>query len=226
MASQAVLNFAHFHRRRILVSTAFLGTYSATCYSARNWQSDLLRMGVAGSLAFTTVECLFHVVDTVNIRAKASSQDISTMGMINKIWAKEGPIGFGKGFSACFYGATFSGFLYFCLYKKLKTLYRDQVGDTVDIGLVFAAAGLSAEALTIGFKYPFDLIKCRLQSVNYIFKYQNLPHAFKKEIRKNGVGALYDGVGPFLLTYCTFIALQFSIYERVLKFNRDRMSKD
>ena len=53
-----------------------------------------------------------------------------------------------------------------------------------------------------------------------------MPHAFKKEIRKNGVGALYDGVGPYLLTYCTFIALQFSIYERVLKMGRDRLTKE
>jgi hypothetical protein len=30
--------------------------------------------------------------------------------------------------------------------------------------------------------YPYDLIKCRLQSKNFHFKYRNLPHAFTKEI--------------------------------------------
>ena len=59
----------------------------------------------------------------------------------------------------------------------------------VDQGIVFAAASFTAEAFTISLKYPFDLVKCRLQSVNYLFKYQSIPHAFKKEYRTNGVGA-------------------------------------
>jgi hypothetical protein len=166
-----------------------------------------LRMGIAGSLAHTSVECLFHFVDTVNIATKAEKTQTSTMSMVHKIWAKEGLTGFGKGFSACFYGATFGGFLYFYLYKTLKTKFKDQLPSHWDIGLVYATAGLTAEALCIGFKYPFDLVKCRLQSVNYIFKYQNIPHAFRKELRTNGVKGLYEGATPFLLTYTTFIAL-------------------
>ena len=60
------------------------------------------------------------------------------------------------------------------------------------------------------------MIKCRLQSVNYIFKYQNLPHAFRKEIKYNGVRSLYQGALPFLGTYCSFVALQFTIYEKTM----------
>jgi hypothetical protein len=93
------------------------------------------------------------------------------MGMVHKIWAKEGIHGFVKGFSACFYGATFVGFLYFCLYKMLKTHLVNYLPSSWDIGLVFASAALTAETLCLGIKFPFDLIKCRLQSNNHIFKY-------------------------------------------------------
>jgi hypothetical protein len=78
-------------------------------------------MAMAGSLALTTVECMFHFVDTVNIRSKAQTASISSRSMINKIWAKEGIKGFGMGFSACFYGSVLGGFMYFGLYKILKT---------------------------------------------------------------------------------------------------------
>jgi hypothetical protein len=86
------------------------------------------------------------------------------------MWAKEGITGFCRGFSACFYGSTIGGFIYFTLYKIMKTQFKETMPN-VDEGLVFASAGFGAEALCIGLKYPFDLIKCRLQSVNYIFKY-------------------------------------------------------
>lgn len=80
-------------------------------------------MGVAGSMAHTAVECLFHFIDTVNIRTKAATASVSTIHMVNKIYTKEGVFGFGKGFSACFYGAAYGGFLYFVLYKTLKTQF-------------------------------------------------------------------------------------------------------
>jgi len=177
-------------------------------------------MGVAGSLANICVETGFHFVDTINIRSKAASsaQSDSIMSMVNKIWAKEGVYGFGKGFSACFYGAAASGFIYFSLYKFLKGTFKEIFGGVYDMAFCYLLASFFAECTTLLVQYPYDLIKCRLQSVNYIFKYQNLPHAFRKEIKKNGLPALYNGVGPFLLTYCSFVALQFTIYEKIISY--------
>ena len=99
--------------------------------------------------------------------------------------------GFGKGFSACFYGAAACGFLYFAIYKALKGIFRDLFGDGIEMAVCYMLASFAAETLTLSIQYPYDLIKCRLQSVNYIFKYQNLPHAFKKEIKYNGLRSLY-----------------------------------
>jgi hypothetical protein len=78
---------------------------------------------------------------------------------------------------------------------------------------VFFLASFVAEFFTLLVYYPYDLIKCRLQSKNYFFKYQNLPHAFSKEIREGSLLSLYRGSVPFLATYCLFVSTQFTIYE-------------
>ena len=137
------------------------------------------------------VECSFHFADTVNIRTKAHDTHVSSTSMMRKIYRKEGLVGFGKGFSAAFYGAAIYGFCYFSIYKMLKTYIAEKFDGKYDMAVCYLLASFTTECLTLVVKFPYDLMKCRLQSVNYIFKYQNLPHAFRKEIRTNGVASLY-----------------------------------
>lgn len=142
----------------------------------------MLRFGIAGSIANVTIESVFHFADTVNIRAKASEKSVSTASMISKIYGQEGVRGFGRGFSAAFYGGIIYGFFYFAIYKVIKGYFKDYFDGTVDMAVCYLLAAFTTEVITLSVKYPYDLIKCRLQSVNYVFKYQNLPHAFQKEI--------------------------------------------
>ena len=93
------------------------------------------------------------------------------------------------------------------MYKFLKLSCYDKFGKDINPTAVFFFASFVAECITILVHFPYDMIKCRLQSKNYIFKYKNLPHAFRKEIKENGIGGLYVGVTPFLATYTTFVAL-------------------
>ena len=165
------LNLIHFHRRQALVGVGFVSCYSFACYKGRGIDNEIIRMGIAGSLANLACESAFHAVDTVNIRAKARADNPTTMSMVNKIWAKEGSAGFFKGFSACFYGAFATGFMYFALYKLFKEKFRDYFGDSIDTAFIFLGASFIAEMCTLSVQYPYDLIKCRLQSVNYLFKY-------------------------------------------------------
>ena len=125
-------------------------------------ENEIIRMGIAGSLANIICESAFHAVDTVNIRAKASESQISTLSMVKKIWRKEGVYGFGKGFSACFYGASICGLMYFSLYKAFKGHFADYFGDSVDTAICFLLASFCAELITLSVQYPYDLIKCRL----------------------------------------------------------------
>lgn len=66
-APRKVFNFAYFHRRRILAASAFTGAYGIASYKAIGHPNELFRMGIAGSVAHITVECMFHFVDTVNV---------------------------------------------------------------------------------------------------------------------------------------------------------------
>ena len=121
-------------------------------------------MGVAGSLANLIVESKFHFIDTVNIRSKAfsSGPQEGMLSLVNKIWVKEGIAGFGKGFSACFYGAAACGFMYFALYKYLKGVFKDKFGSAMDMAFCYMLASFAAETMTLLVQYPYDLIKCRL----------------------------------------------------------------
>lgn len=174
-------------------------------------------MGVAGSLANLTVEAMFHFADTVNVRAKISDGNDSSLKIVEKIYKKEGLKGFSRGFSACFYGSVACGFIYFSLYKLFKIYFKDYFSKDTNMAVIFFAASFVAEFFTLLVYYPFDLIKCRLQSKNYFFKYRNLPHAFAKEIKEGSVAALYKGSLPFLVTYCLFVSVQFTIYETLMK---------
>jgi hypothetical protein len=168
-------NFMHFHRRRIFVAYSFIATYSWLCKRAVNFENEILRMGVAGSLANVLVEAGFHFVDTVNVRLKVSDQNMSSIKMVKNIYVKEGLYGFGKGFSACFYGSVACGFIYFSLYKLFKIYFREFFGETYNIAWTFFMASFAAEFFTLIVYYPYDLVKCRLQSKNYVFKYRNIP---------------------------------------------------
>ena len=109
-----------------MVAGTFMTTYGYCCNRFRTHENDLLRMAFAGSLANLVVESMFHVVDTVNIRTKLSETPISSLSMVQKIYAKEGLYGFSKGFSACFYGSAICGFVYFSLYKLFKTHFKEK----------------------------------------------------------------------------------------------------
>jgi hypothetical protein len=148
MASRA-LNFIYFHRRRIAVTAGFCGAYGMTCHSAIKWKNDVLRLGIAGSLATVFIEAAFHMVDTVNIRAKSQAKQISTFKMTQLIYRGEGLKGFSKGFSAAFYGGVAYGFTYFVIYKVLKEKLKERLESKVDLAVVYLLAAFLTEVCSL-----------------------------------------------------------------------------
>lgn len=176
----------YFHKRRIGIAFAFLTGYGILCYNTTKHPKENVRLAIAGSIANMACDCLFHIVDTVNIRSKVvdvtQTVQRSAFEQVKAIYKKEGMFGFGKGFSACFYGSIICGLIYFYLYKSIKQKYYQVFGEKCNFYLAVLVTTIIAELFTIMAYFPFDLIKCRLQSKNFHFKYQNLPHAFKYEI--------------------------------------------
>lgn len=80
----------YFHRRRAFVAGSFISVYGYLSYRSIYSNNEILRMGVAGSLSNLIVESAFHFVDTVNVRAKLSDSNESSMKMVKKIYTKEG----------------------------------------------------------------------------------------------------------------------------------------
>lgn len=190
------LNFIYFHRRRISVAITFSSCYSFVCYkgqyltdkedlhsqSGKASSREIIRMGIAGSLANLMVEAGFHFADTVNTMNKISEKNMSTISTVKHLYKKEGLYGFSRGFSACFYGSITCGFIYFSLYKIFKQTFKDYLGKDYNVAWTYFSAAFTAELITLSLYYPYDMIKCRLQSKNYVFRYKNLVHAFKKEL--------------------------------------------
>ena len=134
------------------------------CKKTMTHPSEAVRIGIAGSIANCVCECVFHIVDTVNIRSKvgdtASRQ--SSFQFVRQIYKKEGVYGFGRGFSACFYGSIFCGFSYFFLYKNCKKWIYENFGVETSPSIVAAASSVVAEMFTLLVHFPYDLVKCRL----------------------------------------------------------------
>ena len=155
-------NFFYFYRRRIGVNLVAVTSMALLAYKFKENKNEAVRIAVAGCFSHVCVESFFHMIDTVNIRSKAnpSSSSTSMLTLMRNIWAKEGVIGFGRGFSAAFYGSVFSGFAYFFLYKYFKMFFTSNFD--IDVGFVCLLASFAAEMITLGVKFPFDLVKCRL----------------------------------------------------------------
>ena len=77
------------------------------------------------------------------------------------------------------------------MYKTTKLKLYEVFGKDFSPTLVFAIASIVAESVTLLVHFPYDLIKCRLQSKNHYFKYKNIPHAFSKTFKNDGITGLY-----------------------------------
>ena len=64
--------FINRHLKRILITSSFCAAYLGLCKYAIKHPSEILRLGVGGSIANMLCETVFHIIDTVNIRSKVT----------------------------------------------------------------------------------------------------------------------------------------------------------
>jgi hypothetical protein len=72
-----LFDFLYLHRRRIFVTAGFLCCYAGVCRRLRHSKIETVRLGIAGSLTTMICDCGFHIIDTVNIRAKVAEGTVA-----------------------------------------------------------------------------------------------------------------------------------------------------
>ena len=97
-------------------------------------------------------------------------------------------------------------------------MFKDYFGEDVDPAFSYAIASVATGAINFFVGYPYDMLKCRFQSANEVYKYSSVPEAFSKTIRNTGFRSLYVGSVPQMVTYCSFVAIQYTIYEKLMDY--------
>ena len=147
------------------------------------------------------------------------------------------------------YGYLLSSFIYFQMYAHTKIYLKELLfgsSSTADeftnhntnqhsmlaTASVSFIASAFAEITALGFYYPYDLIKTRMQANNEIYGYKGCLDAAIKMYeegpskyargslmdRVSRMSNLYKGMLFYSAGYVSFVAFEFSIFETVLQY--------
>mmetsp|Transcript_6444 Transcript_6444/g.7200 ORF Transcript_6444/g.7200 Transcript_6444/m.7200 type:complete len:355 (+) Transcript_6444:13-1077(+) len=184
-------------------------------------ENEVIRLGLAGLVSTLACELVSQPIDTLNIKSKVKKN----FGIVKFIKAK-GPSSLMRGIQPVLYGISISSFVYFILYKKLKDQIKikmDQRNIPKDslfsVFMMSAGASTLANSAAIGFYYPYDLVKTRMQ-IKGKYNYKNVIDAFMK-IRNEKTTKwkgrnFFKGFGLYSITFISFMTLEFSIYETLM----------
>lgn len=172
--------------------------------------------GTAGGIIGKFVDYPF---DTVKVRMQAQGHLYSsTWNCVTSIARQEGLRGFYAGIAAPVGGAAFENAFVFLSFGRAKSLYRWATAtdaaapdSAACIWFAGAVAGLSTSLVLT----PVELLKCRVQNQppGKEIEYTGIADCAVKVIRKEGPGALFNGISATLLREVPGNAAWFGMYE-------------
>lgn len=186
-------------------------------YYNRKSKNEILRLGIAGSIAQFFTEIIFHPIDVINTNTKADLlTNMNSYNTTKRIYSKDGFFGFWRGASSTYYAALVGGMIYFTTYKYLKNLLSST--DNSLNTLAYLISSVSGEILFLFFYYPFDLIRTRMQTRRVEFDYKGVLDAFRKILKGSLLnfkcyGNLYVGAGPSFVLNITNQSIMFTVLE-------------
>lgn len=191
---------------------------SALYYSTKVQNNDI-RMGIIGLLGQVTTDFIFHPLDLINTRTKFFfNEKINALETSKRILTTTGWTGLFRGGSVTILGSSFSGFIYFSTYKKLKILFKKMLEGESDVKYIaYTLATILSELIVYPLYYPFDLIKTRILTGQYL--YRNFWDGIKKiyfEAKNNNtniIKAYYTGFVPSLALNLSQTFLVFFTFE-------------
>lgn len=142
------------------------------------------------------------------------------LGTVATIAREEGLTSLWKGIIPGLHRQCLFGGLRIGLYEPVKTFYvgSDFVGDVPLSKKILAALTTGAVAITVA--NPTDLVKVRLQAEGKLppgvpRRYSGALNAYSTIVRKEGVGALWTGIGPNVARNAIINAAELASYDQV-----------
>lgn len=212
----------NFFKYAVYSSISIIGLYFM-----KKIENQDLRMGMVGLLGQVTTDLFFHPLDLVNTRTKYYFKEkINSIDMSKRILSTTGWRGLYRAGSVTFLGSSFSGFVYFSSYKKLKDLFKKVFDGEAELNyVVYTLSSILSELCIYPLYYPFDLVKTRIQTGQYAYK--NFFDGVKKiylNSKRTGISVIkdfYTGFSPSFIFNLSSTFLVFFTFE----ITRDYIAK-
>ncbi|KAJ3307611.1 hypothetical protein HDU76_004493 [Blyttiomyces sp. JEL0837] len=150
---------------------------------------------------------------------------LSAIEWSKKIVAIKGPLGLYSGYRYHLIRDFTGTGLYFLGYESLKVFFT-RPGE-VPGPLIHMLAGGVSGTMSWVVLYPIDLVKSVMQkgALDKTPKYTSAITFIKKRYSKGGIGGFYHGIGAQLTRSFPVHALNFLVYEQVLKWCRGEVGE-
>ncbi|KAM4535745.1 peroxisomal membrane protein PMP34 [Fundulus diaphanus] len=187
--------------------------------SAEVFSYESLVHAVAGAVGSVTAMSVFFPLDTARLRLQVDEnrKAKSTPSILADIIKEEGLLAPYRGWFPVICSLCCSNFVYFYCFHWLKASWLKDRQSTPSTDLI---VGIAAGVINVLLTTPLWVVNTRLKLQGSKFRnadirptnYAGILDAFQQIIRKEGVGALWNGTFPSLLLVLN-PAIQFMIYE-------------
>lgn len=153
-----------------------------------------------------------------------SEQYRNALDCVVKILRHEGVRGMYKGLSASYLGVA-EGTIQWVLYERLKGINSRTTGrgPVAEWAGMLGSAG-AAKCVASLITYPHEVLRTRLRQPvgpDGVVKYSGLLQTLRLVLAEEGARALYGGLSAHLMRVVPNAAVMYSIYEGVLRWNKD-----
>ncbi|CAH1789258.1 unnamed protein product [Owenia fusiformis] len=182
----------------------------------RHWKvfTSLLAGSVAGAVAKTTIAPLDRTKINFQVNNKPYSLHAAFRFQFRTI-KNEGLLKLWRGNTATVARIVPYAAIQYASHEQWKQLLMVNNERVLPPGRRFIAGSL-AGVTSVTFTYPLDMVRARM-AVTLKNRYTNLPDAFVKIYREEGVRTMYRGFSPTILGIIPYAGVSFFTYETLKK---------
>ncbi|XP_005806155.1 peroxisomal membrane protein PMP34 [Xiphophorus maculatus] len=200
--------------------------------TAEVFSYESLVHAVSGAVGSVTAMTVFFPLDTARLRLQVDEnrKAKSTPAVLADIVKEEGVLAPYRGWFPVICSLCCSNFVYFYCFHWMKASWLKSRQSTPTTDLI---VGIVAGVINVLLTTPLWVVNTRLKLQGSKFRnsdirptnYAGILDAFKQIVRKEGVGALWNGTFPSLLLVLN-PAIQFMIYEGLKRQLRRGASRE